>query len=65
MWTFWGLLILTVVLGVILQSIWAETVRIARALSCMSIVLERLGNRAAERQGEPPVLTSEDVKPFL
>lgn len=58
MWTFLGLCVIAYV-------VWAELRRISRILGGLCLIFERLGNRAAERQGDPPVLTPEDVKEFV
>lgn len=57
MLTFVGLLVFTYI-------VWAELRRISRVLGGIGLILERLANRAAERNGEEPVITAEDVAQF-
>lgn len=41
-----------------------ELRRIARVHTVFSTIVERMANRAAERNGEPPVTTKEDSDRF-
>ena len=54
MWIFAGCCVIALVL-------WNELSRIGRVLQLIAIIFERTGNRAAERAGESPVLTPEDL----
>lgn len=57
-------IVLSVVLAVGVYSVWMELRRISRVLAGIGLILERVGNRAADRLGDPPVLTPDDARLF-